>query len=237
MQDRAKILLVESSLFFMTMEKQFLSRMPLTILEAASASDALEICRSNQPGLIYLSSELKDMSGAECCREIKADPELKAIPIIIICNEKETTHSEIIRNSGCDAVLQKPLDKNRFLEIGRSFLAGFRENRRPCLITVRIRQGESIFAAKALDISSGGLFLKSSEAHPVGTLFELDMNLARPGEVGPRITCTGRLSWHNTAANPTKPHHPVGYGIKFIDLPESTRNILYGFLRTLDGTL
>jgi CheY-like chemotaxis protein len=237
MPDKTRILLVESSLFFLTMEKQFLSRMPVTVMEANSAEQALECCCNTPPNLIYLSSDLKDQSGAECCRQIKSTETLKSIPIIMICTDDESDSSSLIRRSSCDAVLCKPLDKIRFIEIGRSFLAGFREHRRPCLITVHIRNNISLVAAKALDISSGGLFLKSPEKLPVGTLLSLEMNLARPGEVGPLITCTGRVSWHNTAECPFKPYHPVGFGLKFIDLPDSIRNVLNGFLRALDASL
>jgi len=238
MSDNTRILLVESSRFFLTMETQFLNRMPLTILEASSSDQALDICRSSlPPGLIYLASDLTGSSAINFCHQIKNDPDLQSIPIIMICNEGEIEQQEMTSKSGCDAVLFKPLDKNRFLEIGRSFLAGFREKRRPCLMTVRLRNGEDIFAAKALDISSGGIFLKHADLLPVGTMLDLDMNLICHNEIGPRMTCTGRVAWQNTAGNLTKPHHPVGFGIKFMSLPGSTRDLLHGFLRTLDATL
>ena len=65
--------------------------------------------------------------------------------------------------AGCEGVLSKPLDRRRFLELGRSFLAGIRENRRLCLFRVRYRVGEKLFIGKGLDISGGGLFLESAE--------------------------------------------------------------------------
>jgi len=113
----------------------------------------------------------------------------------MVCNEGENKQQEMTRTSGCDAVLFKPLDKNRFLEIGRSFLAGFRENRRPYLMTVRLRNGKDIFAAKTLDISDGGIFLKHAGLLPVGTLLDLDMNLICHNEIGPRMTCSGQDAW------------------------------------------
>jgi CheY-like chemotaxis protein len=235
MPDLTPILLVESSLFFRTMEKQFLNRMPIITWEANTAAQALELCRKSPPGLIYLSTDLDDLSGADCCRQIKADAKLKSIPVIMICNEGEADPADLIRHSGCDAVLSKPLDKMRFLEIGRSFLAGFREFRRPCLITVRIHNSTLLLAAKAIDISSGGLFLKTPELLPVGTHLDLEINLSRSGEVGPMLKCTGRVAWHNSAERPTKPHHPVGFGLKFIDVSDSDQKKLTGFLQALDA--
>lgn len=100
----------------------------------------------------------------------------------------------------------------------------------------RLRIEGDIIAAKAIDISSGGIFLKHADLLPVGTLLDLDMNLARPSAVGPRMTCSVQIVWLNSAGNPSKPHHPAGFGMEFIDLPGSTRNLLLGFLRTLDAT-
>jgi len=234
MSENSTILLVESSKFFLTIQKQFLNRLPVNIVEAANAADARAICRTNKPGLIYMAADLPDQSGLECCRQFKSDPQLQSIPIILICNEQTADPTAITRQAGCDALLVKPLDRRRFLEIGRSFLAGFREARRTCLIPVQVRSnGEKLFA-RALDISSGGVFLKSDARFPIGTSIELEIQLSRDGEPGPKISCQGRIPWLNTRENPTKPYHPVGFGVQFLDLPSNSQNVLNGFLRTLD---
>lgn len=234
MADKSKILLVESSLFFLTLEKQFLNRMPIDLLEATSAGAALEICQSAPPGLIYLATDLKGTSGIDLCRQLKDNPEFEKIPIILVCSEGQNDPT-VAERSGCDAILMKPLDKKHFLEIGRSFLAGFREPRRPCLLSVQINHNNSAVTAKALDLSNGGLFLKSTEDFPVGTMLEMEFNLAKDGEVGPKMAVTGQVTWHNTADNPTKPHHPVGFGVKFVEPQITFRNLLNGFIRVLDA--
>lgn len=236
MSDTTTILLVEPSKFFLTIQKQFLNRQPITIAEAANATEARAVCRAERPGLIYMASELPDMDGITCCHLFKNDPKLQTIPIIMICPEETEDQADIIRRSGCDAILVKPLERRRFLEIGRSFLAGFREARRTCLIPIQVRRDGREIAANGLDISSGGVFLKTEEHFPIGTTVELEIQLSRDGEPGPKIKCNGRIPWLNSAENPTKPYHPVGYGIQFVDLPSNSQNVLNGFLRTLDKT-
>lgn len=230
-QTQPKILLVDESRFFLTIEKQFLRNLPITILDAQSSTKTLEICRTERPQLIYLAQEVAGQTGAECCLQIKADPELRSIPVIMICEPGE---EKVCHLAGCDAILLKPLEKNRFLEIGRSFLAGIRERRRSCLVSVKAQCPLMTIEARGLDISSGGVFLESSAQLPVGTLLQLDIHLARPHESGPRIECTGQLAWLNTRDNPRKPNHPVGLGIKFIELSTPAASILNGYLHAIE---
>lgn len=233
MTERSKILLVDDSRFFLTIESQFLRNAPVELVEARSGEQALAFCRQERPHLVYLAYDLPDLDGAECCRRLKADPDLKTIPIVLVCNEQATEHQERSRAAGSDAIVTKPLDRTRFLEIGRSFLAGVREPRRHCLIRVRILLADRVIAAKGLDISTGGLFVESGETLPPGTVVQLELQLCRPGEQGPWIKCRGKIGWLNTKEKPFKPNHPVGLGIKFIDIPSPVASVLNGFIRSL----
>jgi CheY-like chemotaxis protein len=230
-QSQAKILLVDESRFFLTIEKQFLRNIPVTLLEAQSAAQTLAYCHTDQPQLIYLAKEITGMPGTECCLRIKADPTLRHIPIIMICEPGEENECHL---AGCDAVLFKPLDRHRFLEIGRSFLAGIRERRRSCLISATVKSESMTFAARGIDISSGGIFLDTAAKPPLGTAVHLHIHLARPHETGPHIDCHGVVAWHNTRENPQKQNHPLGIGIKFQELTTQTAAVLNGFLRTFD---
>lgn len=230
-QSQAKVLLADESRFFLTIEKQFLRNIPVTLLESQSASQTLSFCRTERPHLIYLAQEISGMPGTQCCLQIKADPTLRHIPVIMICEPGEEQNCHL---AGCDAVLLKPLDRHRFLEVGRSFLDGIRERRRPCLISASVESEVMNFSARGLDISSGGIFLDTSSQPPVGTAVRLKIHLARPHEAGPHIDCHGVIAWHNAKENPLKPNHPVGIGIKFQPLPTPTAAILNGFLRHFD---
>lgn len=230
-QSQAKILLVDESRFFLTIEKQFLRNIPVALLEAQSAAQAMAFCHAEKPQLIYLAQEITGMPGSQCCLQIKADPTLRQIPIIMICEPGE---ENVCHLAGCDAILLKPLDRHRFLEVGRSFLAGIRERRRSCIVSTTVKSEIINFAARGLDISGGGIFLDTTANPPVGTAVQLDIHLARPHETGPHIHCSGVVAWHNTRENPQKPNHPVGLGIKFHALSTQTAAVLNGFLHSFD---
>lgn len=230
-ESQAKILLVDESRFFLTIEKQFLRNIPVTLLEAQSAAQTIAFCQAEKPQLIYLAQEITGMPGTQCCLQIKSDPALRHIPVIMICEPGEEKDCLL---AGCDAVLLKPLDRHRFLEIGRSFLAGIRERRRSCLISAKVRHEGMTFDSRALDISSGGIFLDTLTKLPIGSKVQLDVHLARPHETGPHIDCQGMVAWHNTRENPQKPNHPVGLGIKFDPLSVQASAVLNGFLHSFD---
>lgn len=230
-QSQAKILLVDESRFFLTIEKQFLRNIPVTLIETQSAAQTIAYCYSEKPQLIYLAQEITGMPGTQCCLQIKSDPALRQIPIVMICEPGEEKDCLL---AGCDAVLLKPLDRHRFLEIGRSFLAGIRERRRSCLVSAKVIHESMTFNTRALDISSGGVFLDTLNKLPIGTPVHLDIHLARPHESGPHIDCQGMVAWHNTRENPQKPNHPVGLGIKFNPLSTQAAAILNGFLHSFD---
>lgn len=228
------ILLVDESQFFLTMEKQFLRKVPATVLEAQSAAQALEICRTTPPHLIYLAKELPDQDGAACCQAVKNNPALTDVPVILVCEQCPPSEKEICRHAGCSGVLTKPLERNRFLEAGRKFLPGIRERRRTCLIGVNALGNSLQLEGKGLDISSGGVFFETSEKLAIGIELQFELHLARPKEVGPKIRCTGAVAWANTRVNPIKPEHPVGYGIKFTNFPPQYVDALGNYLRRLD---
>lgn len=228
---QSKILLVDESRFFLTIEKQFLRNVPVTILEAQSAAQTLAFCQTDRPQLIYLAQEITGMKGTECCLKIKADPTLRQIPIVMVCEPGEEKDCLL---AGCDGVLHKPIDRHRFLEIGRSFLAGIRERRRSCLISAKVESESASFNAYGLDISSGGIFLDTLTKLPIGTAVRLDIHLARPHETGPHIDCQGVVAWHNTKENPQKPNHPVGMGIKFNELTTQAAAVINGFLHSVE---
>lgn len=209
----SRILLADDSKFFRTIERQFLQRTPAELDEVASSDELFSRLRSDCPHLLFIGFTLRPLGGAECCRRIKADPALRALSVVIVCDQAEERQVEEAKQSGCDAVLVKPLGRTSFLRVGRQFLSSIREHRQPCFMPVKFNwQGEA-FTGKCLDISGGGLFLESPVDVPVGTVLTLDFAL--PAGINLATTCQGEIMWLNRKPNLLKPHYPVGMGIRF----------------------
>jgi two-component system, cell cycle response regulator DivK len=82
----------------------------LRFIEAHDAAMGLRLARAHQPSLIILDVHLPSINGVELCRTLKADPQLRAIPVIITTTYHD---SAALRDSGCGAYLVKPFDMAR----------------------------------------------------------------------------------------------------------------------------
>ena len=221
---KLSILLADDSRFFRAIESQFLQKTPAEILEADDCDTALAMVRNERPDLVYLSFSLPPTGGLDCCQRIKRDPELRTIPVVIVCDPDSPEQPELARKKGCDAWLSKPLDKHSFLQLGRQFLPGVREHRQPTFFRVTILSEGEEFAGKCLDLSGGGMFVESQADLSPGTEIELSFKL--PDGPGTQLSCRAVVSWLNRKPNPLKPHYPHGLGIMFAKLPEAVHKAI-----------
>ena len=69
-----------------------------------------------RPGLILLDLNLPRVDGLEVLAEIKADPVLKVIPVVILTTSQ--AHEDILRSYAlhANAYVSKPVDFERFME-------------------------------------------------------------------------------------------------------------------------
>ena len=215
------ILLVDDSPFFLNLERQFLRNTPATLLEAEDAGQALALVREYRPSLVFMDIDMPGGDGIACCRQLRADPALQAIPVILIGDRAIPGQQTEAQAAGCSGFLTKPLDRRQFLEVGHRLLVSIdrREPRRDCSIPVSFKWQGLERHGLCLDISSGGMFLNVEPQAPRGTLLPLRLRLPDAGRT--IVELTGKVAWVNTAAEPIKPECPAGYGLEFIDIPET----------------
>lgn len=72
-----------------------------------------------RPGLILLDLNLPKKDGREVLAEIKADPELRTIPIVVLTTSE--AEEDIVRSYSlhANAYVTKPVDFDRFVEVVR----------------------------------------------------------------------------------------------------------------------
>jgi CheY-like chemotaxis protein len=72
-----------------------------------------------RPGLILLDLNLPRRDGLEVLAELKADPELKVIPVVILTTSQ--AHEDILRSYSlhANAYVSKPVDFERFMDVIR----------------------------------------------------------------------------------------------------------------------
>lgn len=90
------------------------------VLTASDGESGIVVAEQAKPDLILMDLSLPVIDGWEATRRIKANLDLKAIPIIALTGRTMKGDEERARASGCDDWLAKPLDEEQLFEkLGR----------------------------------------------------------------------------------------------------------------------
>jgi CheY-like chemotaxis protein len=116
-----RILLVEDSPTDVELTREALAeaRIANELTVARDGVEALEILRdsgSARPDLVLLDLNLPRLSGIEVLREVKDDPQLRTIPIVVLTTSRaDEDVLEAYRNH-VNAYVRKPVDFDEFME-------------------------------------------------------------------------------------------------------------------------
>jgi CheY-like chemotaxis protein len=92
------------------------------VIEAVNGEEGVEAAERERPELILMDLSLPVMNGWEATRRLKADPELKSIPVIALTAHAMKGDRETALAAGCDDYLVKPIDEDELMEKMAKFL-------------------------------------------------------------------------------------------------------------------
>ena len=115
------VLIVEDNELNMKLFNDLLEANGYKTLKTSSGVEAVELARAHKPDLILMDIQLPEVSGLDVTRWIKADEELKNIPVVAITAFAMKGDEERIREGGCEAYLSKPISVSKFIETVRIF--------------------------------------------------------------------------------------------------------------------
>ncbi len=114
--DQKKILIIEDNELNMKLFHDLLEVHGYTTLQTKDGREVLQLAREHRPDLILMDIQLPEVSGLEVTKWIKADDDLKSIPVIAVTAFAMKGDEEKIRSGGCEAYIAKPISVNSFLE-------------------------------------------------------------------------------------------------------------------------
>ena len=76
----------------------------------------------HRPDLILMDIQMPVMDGYEATRRIKADPDLKSIPVIAVTSYALSGDEDKARAAGCDGYIAKPFSPRQMLAKVREIL-------------------------------------------------------------------------------------------------------------------
>jgi len=76
-----------------------------------------QLTDSPRPGLILLDLNMPKKDGREALKEIKADPELRKIPVVVLTTSKADTDIGCIYELGANSFISKPVSFDSLVEV------------------------------------------------------------------------------------------------------------------------
>jgi two-component system cell cycle response regulator DivK len=120
----AKILVVEDNALNIKLFCDLLNAHGHETEPVTDSRDALEAARAFRPDLVITDIQLPHVSGIELMEMLRADEELKAVPIMAVTAYASVGDDERIRAAGAQAYVSKPISVMRFAETVDQLLAG-----------------------------------------------------------------------------------------------------------------
>ena len=116
------ILIVEDNELNMKLFNDLLQAHGYNTLQAKDGRVVIEMTRKNRPDLILMDIQLPEISGLEITKMLKADDDLRDIPVIAVTAFAMKGDEQKIRSGGCDGYIAKPISVASFLQTVSRFL-------------------------------------------------------------------------------------------------------------------
>jgi len=104
----ARILVADDDVDIRELVEFKLSTMGHEIVAVGDGAAAIEACRAEKPDLAVLDVMMPGVSGLDAIREIRADPTLSDLPVILLTARAQESDVETGFDSGADDYITKP---------------------------------------------------------------------------------------------------------------------------------
>lgn len=120
---KKKILVVEDEESLLKLESILLTSKGYAVRGVANGQAALDAIGEEHPDLILLDIMLPEMDGFEVCRRIKADPETRHIPVVMLTAKKSREDMAHGQEVGADWYITKPFKSANVIETIQRFIS------------------------------------------------------------------------------------------------------------------
>ena len=110
-----RILVVEDQEDNRQILRDLLTSVGFELFEAEDGEKGVAAAAAHRPDLILMDIQMPILDGYEATRRIKANPELKGIPIIVVTSYALSGDEDKARAAGCDDYITKPYSPRQLL--------------------------------------------------------------------------------------------------------------------------
>lgn len=94
------------------------------VITTSNGEEALQAVRAHKPELVLLDVRMPRLTGYEVCKEIKADAQTKAIPVIFLSAKGQEAEIRSGLEAGAEQYLLKPFSPDQLIEQVNKVLSG-----------------------------------------------------------------------------------------------------------------
>ncbi|MBM5460738.1 Hpt domain-containing protein [Pseudomonas sp. P66] len=110
------VMVVDDSVTVRKVTGRLLERHGMNVLTAKDGVDAMALLQEHRPDVLLLDIEMPRMDGFEVATQIRQDPELKDLPIIMITSRTGQKHRDRAMSIGVNDYLGKPYQESVLLQ-------------------------------------------------------------------------------------------------------------------------
>jgi len=115
----SKVLLVDDDQEVLEFLRTLLEVEGYSPVMAGDAGAALQALRGGDVHLVLLDIAMPDVDGLQLCRQIKADPRLAEVAVVVVSARPGQHVEEEARAAGADDFMRKPFDNDELLSLLR----------------------------------------------------------------------------------------------------------------------
>lgn len=119
---RKKILIADEDALTVKLAIDTLSAQGHKVLTAVTGEKTMEILKKERPHLLFMNINLPGRSGRRVCQELKSDPKLAYIPVIIIIDREDEDSRLAGFRAGGMLCLAKPMNSEKLAELTQAIL-------------------------------------------------------------------------------------------------------------------
>ncbi len=117
-----RILVVEDQMDNRRIVHDLLASVGYDTIEAVDGEEGVRLAAACRPDLILMDIQLPRLDGYAATRRIKANPELRHIPILAVTSYALSGDDVKAVEAGCDGYVTKPFSPRQLLATVRQFL-------------------------------------------------------------------------------------------------------------------
>jgi len=122
MTEKHKVLLVDDDQDVLDFLQMLLAVEGLSTVQASEAGTAMQALSDEAVGLVLLDVAMPGVDGLQLCRQIKASPRTKDLPVMVLSARPGQGVEDEAMAAGAETFVRKPFDNDQLMSLIRARL-------------------------------------------------------------------------------------------------------------------